>query len=78
VGECHVVQISPEELNLLKFELEEAQRTISQKQNELDPDKTRAITHRQQLQDQLTVAINSEERATEKKRQLQATLIKRQ
>jgi len=73
-AQSHVVQISPQEFDLLKFEIEEAQRTLSQKQNELDTERTRGNNHRQQLKDQLTAAIQSEERATEDKRQLQATL----
>jgi len=39
------INISQEEFQLLKFELEETQRTLSQKQNELDHERTRSITH---------------------------------
>jgi len=42
----NVIDISQDEFQLLKFELEETQRTLSQKQNELDHEKTRSITHR--------------------------------
>jgi len=50
--QSHVVQVSKEGIDLLKFELEEAQRLISQKQNELEHKKSWAFTHQQQLQDQ--------------------------
>jgi len=56
-AESNVVTISQEEFQHLKFKLEEAQHTLSQKQSKLDNERTSTITHRQQLQDQLTIAI---------------------
>jgi len=70
----NVVTISVEEFELLKFELEEAHRNISQKQNELIHERQRAIQHQQQLQEQLTTSIDREEQAVERQRQIQPTL----
>jgi len=54
----HIVLISIKEFEHIKVELEEAKRIISQKQNELKHTKQRALVHQQQLQEQLTTAIN--------------------
>jgi len=70
----NVVTVSVEEFELLKFELEEAHRNISQKQNELAHERQRAIQHQQQLQEQLTTSIDREEQAVERQRQIQHTL----
>jgi len=70
----HIVTIDKEEFELLKIELEEAQYSISQKQNELEHEKQRAFTHQQQLHDQLTTAVEREERAIESQIQIQNTL----
>jgi len=60
-AKSHVVTVSIEEFQSLKFELEEAQRNICQKQNKLEHEKQRAIKHQQQLHDQLTTAVEREE-----------------
>jgi len=50
-AESHVVTVSVEEFPILKFELEESQRNISQKQNNLAHEKQRVIQHQQQLRE---------------------------
>jgi len=55
-----VLTIDKEEFELLKIELEEAQRLISQKQNELEHKKQCAFTHQRQLHNQLTTAVEKE------------------
>jgi len=68
-----IVTISVEEFEHLKFQLEESERNISQKQNELQHTKKRAIRHQQQVQEQLTTAIDKEVRVRQHQRETQAT-----
>jgi len=70
----YVVTVSTEEFESLKFELEEAQRNISQKQNELEHKKQRALQNQQQLHDQFTTAVEGEERAVDRQREIPNSL----
>jgi len=70
----HVVTVSVDEFEALKFELEKAQRNISPKQNKLAHEKQRAIQHQQQLHDQLTTAVEREEHAVQRQRDIQNSL----
>jgi len=73
-AESHIVTVSLKEFEQIKFKLEETQRNISQKQNELEHERQRALQHQQQLHDQLTTAVDREERAIERQKEIPQSL----
>jgi len=69
-----VITISPDKFESLKRDLEQSQRNNNQIQSDFKKTRQRSKIHQQQLQDQLRIIRDSEDRVTQQHRETQATL----